>query len=273
MSVSRIKSLIIVALVFLNTFFLVIILIDNNADAREARQAIESVCEIFRLNGITINPDSIKSAGDIHMMRTAREVELEADIAQLFLGEFEMTDQSVIYLYENIETGTAEFYSAGDFEVRLHEGVITYTNDARQKVQELLASIQPEKFSFDIHYDETNETVNVISIYDNVKIFNSTIDFVFSGNSLRLVEGRYVTGIETMESGTKISNAGTALLSFLSAIRNGDIDCIEVFSVEAGYLHSVVGSFGDGVIVPVWMVTTNEGRYAVDSASGEIRFI
>ena len=258
-------------LLLINAFFVVIIMMDNNAVAREEWQAILRVCEILQSNGIAIDPENIVRAASISAMRTTRGIELEAAIAGLFLGDAKMTDQGVIYLFENPDKGTAEFYSAGDFEIRLHDGVITYDASAVRTVGELLRSMEYEKLAFDISFDEESDCVRVVSLYDNAKIFNSTIEFAFSGNSLQTVKGRYVTGIVPIVQGEQISNVSTALLEFLSATVRGDIDCYEITMVESGYQHSVVGSFGDGVMAPVWMITTDAGRYIVDSAAKEVR--
>ena len=271
MSLARLKTIMIAALVLLNGFFLGIILTDRYADTRSEQQAIDNVCAILYSNGIIISPGSIKSTVAISTMRTAREVELEAAIAHAFLGIVDVPDQSVIYLYENNERGIAEFFSAGDFLIQLHEGVITDGNDSLRTVRRLIEDMKLETLTPVVTRDAEHETVSVVSAYRGVGIFNSTIDFVFSDGSLITVMGRYVSGVESADDGVGISNVSTALLRFLAAVQRGEIECTEILSVEAGYHHSVVGSFGEGVIAPVWLITTAEVRYIIDSASGDIR--
>ena len=271
MSVSRIKTIFIAALLLVNGFFLAIIVIDTYADARDERQAIENACAILQLNGISINPDSIKTANSLRTMRTERGVEPEAAIAYAFLGTADMTDQGVIYLYENADRGTAEFFTAGIFEVHLNEGVITNENGTLRTVRELLQSMKLETSEIAARSESGGETVTVVSAYRGVSIFNCTIDFVFSGSSLISVSGRYVTGIEPAEDGAVISSVSTALLGFLASVKNGDVECMEILSVEAGYHHNVVGSFGEAEIAPAWLITTANAKYIIDSVTGEIR--
>jgi len=273
MSVSRIKTIVIAALVLVNAFFLIIIVADYYADARDERQMIESVCSILQSNGIAINPDNIKTSGALSTMRTARGVEVEAVIAYAFLGTVDMIDKGSIYQYENPERGVADFYSAGDFEIQLQEGVITAADSSLRITRELLRDMKLETSAPVVSRSPEGEMVSVDSIYRGASIFNYPIEFYFVGNSLRTVKGRYVAGVELMEDGVEISQVGTALLGFLSAVNREDIECTEILGVEAGYQHSVVGSFGEGVLAPSWLITTGDGRFLVDSATGEIRVI
>ena len=273
MSVSRIKSMVIVALLLVNAFFLGIIIIDTYADAQNERQALQNVCSVLRSNGIAINPENIKDSEVLSTMRTAREVESEAIIAEALLGQVEMSDQSVIYLYENTEKGTAEFYSGGDFYIQLHEGVIPNSDGSVATVREILRNMKLETTAATVIVETEAETVAVLGTYRGTSVFNCTIDFVFSGGNLKTVKGRYLTGIEPVLDGADLSNVSTALLEFLAVVKRGDIRCYEIRSVEAGYMHDVVGSFGEGIITPVWLLTTDSGRYVVDSATGEVRTI
>ena len=259
------------ALVAINALFLAIIVIDTYADARSERRAIENVCAILKSNGIDIDSDAIDTNYTLRTMRTARGIEMEASVAVAVLGPVEMTDQGIIYQYENQERGTAQFSSAGEFEIWLNEGVITSDDGTVRAVKELLRKMKIETSGIEEKPGSGGDTVKAVSAYKGASIFNGTIDFIFSDGSLNTIIGRYVTGIEPAEDGVNISHVETALLGFLAAVKKGDVECSKIQSVEAGYQYSVVGSFGDGEIAPVWMITTNEGRFIVDSATGEIR--
>ena len=271
MSVARVKNIIIGVLVLVNVFFLTIIVIGEYSDAREARQAVENVCAILLSNGISITSDSIKPASSIRAMRTVRDVEFEEAIARSLLGQVEMIDQGVIYLYENAISGSAKFSSAGDFEVWMNEGIVTNDEGTLNTVLRLLRDMQLETAAYTVNLEGGDEVISVICAYREVSIFNCSIDFMFSGGSLVTVRGRYVAGIEPAAEATEIAYVGTALLGLMAAVERGDAECSEIKRVEAGYIHSVIGSFGEGLIAPAWLVTTDAGRYAIDSATGDIR--
>jgi len=131
-----------------------------------------------------------------------------------------------------------------------------------------------ETTRLDVSISPYGETVTVVAAYGDASIFNCVIDFVFVDGSLVAVRGRYVAGIEPAGDGHELSGVGTALLGFLAAVRNverEDVFCTRVVGVEAGFLHRVVGSFGEGVLEPVWLISTDSGRYVFVDATGEVR--
>jgi len=270
LSVSRIKTIAIATLLLINGFLGALIIIGTAADARIERQAIENACAVLLNGGITIEPDAIITKGSIRTMRTVREYEAEEMIAQAVLGETTMTDRGVIRLYENAQRGTADFYSAGDFEISLYDGVITKENGTMRTVQGLLRDMGFEASTQVVSLWQESETVTIIGAYEGVSIFNCTTEFIFIGDSLRTIRGRFVTGVEPVEDGAEIMQAGTALLGFLAWVRSGNAECTHIDRVEAGYHHGVSGSYGEGVLTPAWLVTVDSERYIIDDITGDI---
>jgi len=257
----------------INALFLAVIVIDVVMEKRLERETTANVCRVLRAGGIAINPDDIQSNSALRTMRTARSLESEAVIAEAILGQTHVSDQGVIYLYENEERGVAEFASAGDFEIRLHDGVIVNSGDSLRTVQGLLRSMKLETTGLSLSVSHDGEVVTAVNAYRKASIFNNTIEFVFIDGSLHVIRGRYVAGFEPAEDGVAISPVGTTLLGFLAEVRREDredVECTEIHSVEAGYQHRIA-SFGDGVISPAWLISTDNGTYLVDDATGEIR--
>lgn len=271
MSGSRVKIMVIAALLLINAFFLTVIIVDTVDDRRIERQAIENACAVLRHSGIEISPDDIKTGGELRTMRSVRGGEAEEVIARALLGDTVMTDQGVIYVYENAELGIAEFYSACDFNIMLYEGAVVNTGGTLKTVKRLLRSMKLETAEPVLSGSPGNEVVTVINAYKGTSIFNCTMEFIFSGDNLETVRGRYVTGIEAAEDGSEISSAGAALLAFLAVVKRDEIDCSRIYSLEAGYQHRVVSSFGESVITPAWLITADSGQYIIDDVTGEIR--
>ncbi|MCL2228180.1 MAG: hypothetical protein FWB97_11265 [Oscillospiraceae bacterium] len=275
MSGSKIRNIAIAVLLLINALFLAVIIYDAAVQSRLERETIENVSAIMKAGGIQVDPDSIRAAGALRTMRTARVIEIEEAIARTLLGDTVITDQGVIYLYENPERGIAEFYSAGDFEVRLNAGVITNENGSAAVVRSLLREMRLETTQLTAEFNQESgiEVVSVVAAYRGASIFNGLIEFVFVGESLLTVGGRYVAGIEPAEDGIEISQVSSALLGFLSAVRDEgreDIASAEIFGVESGFRHRVVGAFGEGVLDPAWLITTDNGAFLIDDATGEI---
>lgn len=266
MSVGRIKTLSIAILLFINVFFLAVIIRDTVADARSERQAMADVCAILSAGGISLDPDNIRGAGPIKMMRTARSLESEAVIARAVLGDAEVTE-GAIYRYESEGRGTAEFSSAGNFEIQLDAGTFTDSGNPVKAVKNLLRSMKIDTSEIEMTEDST---VVAVCSYSGVSIFNCTIEFLFNGENLETITGKNVTGIEAADNARSISTPGTVLLGFLASVKKGDAECTRISYVEAGYQHHAAGSFGEGFISPAWLISTDTGRYIVDDATGEI---
>lgn len=266
MSVARIKTVTIAILLFINVFFLAVIIRDTVADARGERQALADVCTVLSNSGISLDPENIKTAGAIKMMRTARSLDSEATIARAVLGDAEVTE-GAIYRYVSEGRGTAEFSSAGNFEIQLSAGTFTDSGNAVKAVKKLLRSMKIETSEI---LETDGDTVAAVCAYGGVSIFNCTIEFTFSGGSLVTIVGKNITGVEAADNTMSISTPGTVLLGFLASVLEGDVVCTSIEGIEAGYQHHIAGSFGEGVISPAWLINTDSGRYIVDDASGEI---
>ena len=269
MSISRIKTIVIAALVLINGIFLSVIIIDAVADIRSERAAIEDAAAILLSNGITINPDNISSSGSFGTMRTERVHEVEETIAAAVLGESEMTDLGVIFRYESLESGVAEFNSSGGFEMQLNENAIINTAGALKTVEKLLDDMKIEISSITQYSTTGYETVTAIVSYRGVEIFNCAIEFEFSGEQLKTISGRYVTVTRPLTDGVAITTPATAMLAVLGAVKNEVIEVTRIDSLESGYFFRT-GPFGEGVLDPVWLVETDTGIYIMDVATGEI---
>ena len=271
MSVSKIKSIVIVALLLINVFFLTVIVVDTIADARSERLVIENACAILRLGGIAVEPDSIRSIDALRTMRAVRDHEAEETIARAVLGAVVMTDLGVIFRYENPDNGVADFYSAGDFEIQINEGVATNAWGTLRSVQRILSDMKLDTSEIVLSGEPGSEVVTAVAAYRGASIFNCAIEFVFSGVNLETVKGRYVTGIEAAEDGAVISSPSAALFDFLAAVRRGEAESTRIYSVESGYqFHHAGGSLGESLIMPAWLITADTGRYIIDSATGDI---
>ena len=212
----------------------------------------------------------MSAAGNIRSMRTIRGIESEILIAQSVLGPVEKTDQGTINHYENMDKGIADFYSAGDFEISLNDGVFIDIGDKIKTVKKLLNDMKIETAVVSQSGTRRNEIITAVCAYKGASIFNCTIEFGYNGEVLMTVKGRFISGAESMDDGKPISTAGTALLNFFAAVRRGDVECSRIDSVEAGYQHRAVGSLGDGVIEPAWLISADTGRYVIDDSTGEI---
>jgi len=268
MSISKVKTLAIAALCLINIFFVALIVIDNAADARSERLARTHAVAVLDEFGISVSSDAVITRGALRTMRTTRNLDTEARIAQATLGQAVMTPQGGgIYIYES-DRGIATFRVTGEFEISLNEGVITNSGGTVRAAEQLLRAMRLETSGIPYLYGRAGEeTVVVATAYRGASIFNGTIEFNFRDGSLETISGRYFAEIEPAYDGTEISPPGTALLDFLAAVRRGDAESTRIYRVEAGYFYRP----GEGVLAPAWLIISYTGqRYIIDDASGEL---
>ena len=275
MSSSRLKNLVIAALIMLNLLFLAVIAINAAAQINSKRKALEDVCAVLAGGGIGITPDVISGNADLTTMRTVRSEATEAAIAFAVLGETVMTDQGVSQ-YESPGRGIATFYNAGDFEILLSGWTVPGGEGPLSVAAALLKDMGLETSQLAATSVSGGEIITAANAYKGARVFNCVIWFTFNGGELTSVAGRYITGVEPAEDSAAMYGVSTALLGFLEAVRNEnreDVHCSRILRVEAGYQHRVVGSFGESIIAPAWLISTNAGDYVIDDKTGEIRTV
>ena len=272
MNRSKVKTISIIALLFVNLLFISFILYDNIAERRERREELELAVSILAAEGIKVDADHIHFTENIRALRTTRDDSVEERIARAVLGSVNNVPHGVINAYESEDNGVALFYAVGDFEIMLNEGVLPISGGVIQTAERALRSMGVDAIALEIeNSDEGATVVTAISAHRGVAIFNNTIDFVFNEYDLITIRGRYVTGFEQVYTYSTISSIPTVLLRILAAIRSGEIKAQSILRIEAGFQFRPAGGIGEGIVTPAWLITTDTGRYIADCETGEIR--
>ena len=68
---------------------------------------------------------------------------------------------------------------------------------------------------------------------------------------------------------TDILDSKTALVCLLNYIKENDIQCRSINSVECGYIFAA-DVFGGGEIIPVWSIDSAGQRYYINACTGQI---
>ena len=252
MSVPKIKNIVIAALVLINAFFLVFIVADSIENSRSERIQLENLTAVFNASGIILDPDNIRNVRTpLPAMRSSRNIQTEERIAQAVLGSVDIAEHGVIINeFTRHGAGTATFYSGGNFDIMLYDGVIS-SDDEAETVRRILNDMGIEVSDV---FESEYGIFTAFVAYRGFRIFNNTIRFIFGNGSLRAVFGRYIAAIEPADD-SEIPSVITSLLAFLAYADGPD----EILQVEAGF-YSESGMIGDGFLKPVWLISTNSGR-------------
>lgn len=272
MGVSKIKNMVIAALLLLNVFFLAIV-VWNYAEAHAAEEQVRAALSaVARASDIELSRGAIEFRDPLPAIYTVRSVPEEEQVVAAVLGRTEVSvDQSHdAYTYEG-PGGTAKFRRSGDFSFTLAENLYTQTAGAVTLARALLSSMEIETLAPVVSGEPGSEVVTAACTVDGVPVFNAEIRFEFEDSSLVRISGVYcVAGGARGDSGSDGAAAiSTALVSFLQVVRENGLACREITEITAGY-YFFVTAFGEGELVPCWQIDTDAGRFLLNGKTGSL---
>lgn len=263
----RLKNIIILILALVNLFLLGSIIHRYNAQLSSHRNAAEQLSALFFADGMELNPNSIPRDIPSDSLNLSRDPQLEDRAAALLLGQSNTeSDQGGGIRAYSGELGTAIFRSNGSFEASGTLG----TADSRSFSQEFCRRFgfsEPE-FQLDEHGSGTAEAQ---ARWDNVPIFNCSLQFTFSNGQLIGVEGVLLPKHSApllMEE--QPLSALAALGNFQKARRETGAVVTAISDISLCYeLQS--STTLPLVLVPAWCIDSNTAKYYVNAITGVVR--
>ena len=254
---TRVKNIIIWALVIANAFFLAFFLGRIIKENSEKKETLENLSALFGRNGIHLDAGNIREGGELAELHISRDIARERRLAETLLGPVEMTENGGIYTYDAGTKGRAVFRSGGAFEIKFSERLYDAVTSARRTAKSILKTMGVETYSLDVTGEKGYETADAICSWERVPIFNCRIRLIFKNGSLDEISGTYAADIEATAKIADMSSCVTSMTYFLSEIKSGRISCRQILSVEPGYRLKAAGD----IISAVWRVETEPGVY------------
>lgn len=267
MSSSRLKSIIIVVLLLINLFFLTDIVTNNVRLARERSDTIDSIASVMKASGISFAEDAIGDISVLETYTTSQDAFADALIARTILGDCEpvLTDSGQWYTGSR---GSAFFNTSGVMIIELTEHYVPTGSTTVRAVKKLLRNMSIDATEPVVTVFGETEILTVLCTLRGNRIFNCTVTFEFRNGALINVTGRRPSGLSESSGGSSVSFS-TAALSFVRYVRDNNLEIDEITSVEPGYRMSA-GAFGDGELLPGWLIVTGAGSYFAEASTGEI---
>lgn len=268
MKITKIKSILIGALVLVNLFFLAVILRDYVAERSGRKELLEHLARLFEQHGVALDIGSVGEGASLTEYTVRRNQDAERALAEALLGDTVKSDEGGnIYEYKS-EKGTAVF-TGGTFEVSVNPGVWLAGAGPVRTVRDVLKTLKIEAASIGPAGDKGNETVTAVCAAGGFPIFNCGIRFHFQDGWFLGISGTMATALTPAAGKTDMSSPATALVRFLSDIKSNKISCTEIRAVTPGYYMPPFFSDDDSLI-PVWRIQTDAGTYYRDAVTGEI---
>lgn len=268
MKITKIKSILIWALVLVNLFFLAVILRDHLADRSGRKELLENLARLFEQHGVALDAGSIGEGIGLQEYTISRNQDAERALAEALLGNTVKIDEGgSIYEYKS-EKGTAVF-AGGAFEVTINPGVWLAGAGPVRTVRDVLKTLKIEAASLDLEKDGSSETVTAVCAVGGYPIFNCSIKLHFKDGWFLEFSGMMAASLTPAAGKTDMSSPATALVRFLSDIKNKKIYCTKIHAVTPGYYMPPFFSDDDSLI-PVWRIQTDAGTFYRDAVTGEI---
>jgi hypothetical protein len=250
--VTRLKNIVILALIIVNALFLVFFIGRLVKEHSDKKEALMNLSALFERNGIHIDTGNIREGGTLSGLLVSRNTQKEQLLAEKLLGQTEVTENGGIYTYTG-KDGQAVFRSGGTFEITFSSRVYGGISSVRSTAKSLLQTMGIETVSLSVAGEQENETVDALCSWERQPIFNCRILFVFKDGGLSKISGRYAANISVTDGRTDMSSCATSMMYFLDEVRNGRISCSQIFRIEPGYKLKASGD----LISPVWRVVTD----------------
>ncbi len=263
METHRLKSIIILTLLLMNTFFLGTLGMRQAQQTAARRQATEELVKLFAAEGVTLSESAIGFDPPPPTLTLERDAEAEKTAAAVFLGtELTAADEGGGIQTYTSTLGRAVFRASGAFEIVGELG-----KNPGDLVRRFCRSYECEMP--DEWLDAAGSgSVTVNRLSRGYPVEACTVTFLAENNVLRSVSGTFLPLHATAVQGEGLLTASTALTAFLEARRTSGAVVSAVIGLTPCYeLQNTAFAL---TLTPLWRVDTDAVDYYVNCVTGAV---
>ncbi len=264
---SKLKNIILILLAATNLALLSFVWSREWKQTRQLQQAREQAIAFLDSHGVESPHDQIPEYMELLPHRVERDLEQEqAAAASLLDGAVQQENGnggSCRYFNEN---GWVQIQSDGSFYAQFRAGFLPLGEDREQACRKIL-----KRLGFDGALVKTEgEKLTFCQNWQGVPIFNHQVVLVCEeGELTAMTAGRRLVGTPAVSEGWEPLSVATAIFDFYNGLTGmGDV-CSRVDAIHLGYVSSAELS-GPAILIPVWRVDTDTGRYQLDTMTGQL---
>lgn len=243
MPLSKLKNLMITALVILNLSFLAIIVSNRVETIRSDERTRDALISLYSARGVTLSAEIVHDDVSLPSVTLSDPAGEEIEMVRSILGECETSDLGNGIILGDSPSGSAAFHNGGEFHIELSSGI--------------------DSGAFSVPGAELQRYGDgYIQYVASFPVFNCTVSV--SGER---IAGRLVFAASESGSSTALISSDTALTRFLSLCPDIGEKCTVVDGISAGYY--MISSFSGGSkLEPVWCISSDAGNYFISGISG-----
>ena len=270
MSVSKIKSLILLILALTVLFLLALVIPSNTAQQRQARQLHEQLSALFATYDVTLEGETLPAGATICTVEISAVDERTA--AEALLGTAMQPEENTSR-YEHryrSEQGECSFSSSGAIDAAL--SVSSAVRDPEQHTQKLLRELSAGTVQTAAAENDSGVvTIHVAQQLLGVPVLSDGLMLRYENGCLRTLTGvlyPLAMPIVRVSEQTSISCAD-ALVRFLACRDQLGWVGSRILLTEQGYLPAETAS-GSIRLLPVWKIETDTDSFFVNGITREV---
>lgn len=266
---SKLKNIIILILLLLNGFLLVMVGGQQAQSHRFREESRAQAVQLLASNGITVEESVLPQELSLPVLTLeGEEHPVGRALALALLGEENRREESgVRAVYENA-SGRLEAYSTGRCTAQLAEGALPL--DGQDPLQHAQALLEQAGISTRLTARQTQEDGQVLTfqqLWDGYPILNCQITLTYAGESLRHLEGIFLSAQTVSAQEEETLSIPTLLVRFLSQRNESGRMFSQILSMTPGYHFSGARPF---TLTPVWYIATDTGDYQLSALDGTL---
>ena len=272
MNGSRLKTLIIIILLLVNTAFLGLYLMDRYRSDNMESDARKKLVRVLAEHGIKIEEGTIPKACPKARFALTRDTKREKELAEMMLGTVHTAEKGGgIYLYESAQ-GTAWFTGNDEFEIIINHCPLGEKSaiDLSEELLDIMEITVSLSYRDSLTAEDTH-TVSYICLYADKQIFNSLLTFTFTPDGKAEITGKGIPETVTQLSNADVMTPTTALISFVGELRLNNLECSQITEIKPGF--QMVKSATASSLEPVWLILTDNASCYLDIRSGRLAVI
>lgn len=270
---SKIKNIVLLILVVLNSILLCMVLYRRQEARRYEAELRASTVSVLADKGIHVEEDTIPWEDQRAARTVLRSLEGEAALAERMLGTCRLVDTSP-YTYTGT-AGSVRFRTNGEF-------ILQYEGDSpfgpAEPGEEGAHALQVlAELGLDAEISElqdgngTGVSVSVRQLWEGEPLFDCVSVLEYQDGQLRQISGKRLFGTPD-NRGAESMSAAALLMDFMGELVSSGQVCNEITGVETGY--TMTSTIHDAAVLkPVWYVTANTGVFELDAMTGSFKKI
>lgn len=266
---SRLKNIIILILLLVNSFLLVLVGVRLGEARKYEQEALAQAIQVLERQGIAVDADSLSLAGELPPLTVGRDLERETLLACALLGDGVETDNrgGGLYLYRS-SLGEVSIRPGGELSAVLADSEDWRTGHPEGHAAALLKKMGVDGRQVGARTQGSRTEVRFQQLWNGAPVFSSEVEFVYEDGALDAIHGVLLAAGQGAVEPGEVLDLPTALLRFLDGVTDAGDVCSAIRSMEAGYRANPQPLSSGIRLTAAWLVTSDTAGYYLDGATG-----